>query len=348
MRKFSLFCFGFIFLFFAFFAGAGVLPVGVVAVSASAASADEPTRTVYVSGKTAGFMLNMGGVQVVAVTDVVTKEGVFSPAADAGIAEGDVIERADDREIKAVDDLNEVLSRGKGNELTLTVRRGEERKTVTVTPRQDDVNQKYKIGILIRDTVSGIGTITYIDKENGKFGALGHGVYDEDGKIFTTNGGRVYECGIISVTKGIRGKAGELKGVFTGDGGIGTSDYINDSGLFGKIDENIDVSGCERAEIAPLSEAHIGDAYIYSTISGFTPQKYEISIVKVDEGNKQNKNFVVKIKDKTLIDQTGGIVQGMSGSPIMQDGKLIGALTHVFLNDPTRGYGIGIEKMLEN
>jgi stage IV sporulation protein B len=340
MRKFSLFSLGFIFLFFTFLAGTAA-PVPVATASAA-------TRTVYVSGRTAGFMLNMGGVQVIAVTDVVSKEGVFSPAADAGIAEGDIIERADDTEIKDINALNEVLSRGKGKSLTLTVRRGEERRVVTLQPRQDDINQKYKIGVLIRDTVSGIGTITYIDKERGKFGALGHGVYDEDGKIFTTNGGRVYECGIVSVTKGIRGKAGELKGIFTGDGGIGTSDTINDSGLFGKIDENIDVSGCEKAEIASLSEAHIGDAYIYSTISGFTPQKYEISIVKVDEGNKQNKNFVVKIKDKTLIDQTGGIVQGMSGSPIMQDGKLIGALTHVFLNDPTRGYGIGIEKMLEN
>jgi stage IV sporulation protein B len=293
-------------------------------------------------------MLNMGGVQVVSVTDVVTKDGVFSPAADAGIAEGDIIEKANEREIKDIDSLNEVLEKSRGNTISLTVRRGEERRVVDLQPRQDDINQKYKIGVLIRDTVSGIGTITYIDKENGKFGALGHGVYDEDGKIFTVNGGRVYECGIMSVTKGIRGKAGELKGIFTGDGGIGTSEALNDSGLFGKIDEDIDVSGCEKAEIAPLSEAHIGDAYIYSTISGFTPQKYEISIVKVDEGNKQNKNFVVKIKDKELIEQTGGIVQGMSGSPIMQDGKLIGALTHVFLNDPTRGYGIGIEKMLEN
>jgi stage IV sporulation protein B len=344
MRKFSLFCFGFIFLFFTFLAGTFLS----VPVSFSNLSASASTRTVYVSGKTAGFMLNMGGVQVVSVTDVVTKDGVFSPAADAGIAEGDIIEKANEREIKDIDSLNEVLEKSRGNTISLTVRRGEERRVVDLQPRQDDINQKYKIGVLIRDTVSGIGTITYIDKENGKFGALGHGVYDEDGKIFTVNGGRVYECGIMSVTKGIRGKAGELKGIFTGDGGIGTSEALNDSGLFGKIDEDIDVSGCEKAEIAPLSEAHIGDAYIYSTISGFTPQKYEISIVKVDEGNKQNKNFVVKIKDKELIEQTGGIVQGMSGSPIMQDGKLIGALTHVFLNDPTRGYGIGIEKMLEN
>ena len=157
---------------------------------------------------------------------------------------------------------------------------------------------------------------------------------------------KVYLCSVIGVNRGMRGKAGELRGLFMNDTSLGNAEKVCSTGLYGIFDKNYDFSHCKLAEIAPLSEATIGKAVIYSTVDGTCPQEYEINIVKVDAGNRENKNFVIKVTDERLIEETGGIVQGMSGSPILQEGKLIGAVTHVFLNDPTRGYGIGIENML--
>ena len=150
------------------------------------------------------------------------------------------------------------------------------------------------------------------------------------------------------MNKGTRGRAGELRGLFMNDKPLASADKVCEDGLYGTFDKNYDFSHIKTVEAAPVSEAKIGKACIYSTVDGICPQEYQISIVKVDANQKDNKNFVIKITDERLIDETGGIVQGMSGSPIVQNGKLIGAVTHVFLNDPTRGYGIGIEKMLEN
>ncbi|MBP5242695.1 MAG: SpoIVB peptidase [Clostridia bacterium] len=340
MRKFFLNLLSCIFLFALFVSAPDVRASAAVATATEA-------KSVYVGGNTAGFLLNMGGVQVIAVNEVITKEGNFSPAKEAGVQNGDVILKIDGISVNNIEELNEKLNASTGKSLLLTVRRQREELEIAVQP-QKDVSGKYKIGVLIRDTLSGIGTITYIDRETGRFGALGHAVYDEENRILNVNKGKVYDCNVVSVTKGVRGKAGELKGLFVGDGSVGASDTINECGLYGSIDENFDYSKFTQAEIAPLSEAKIGEAYIYSTISGLQPEKFNIAVVKVDEYNKDKKNFVIKITDKNLIERTGGIVQGMSGSPILHDGKLIGAVTHVFLNDPTRGYGIGIENMLGN
>lgn len=337
MRKLFLFNLNCLFLFFiAFFAC--ISPI----------STEAATRSVYVCGNTAGFLLNMGGVQVIAVSEVVTDDGCFAPARNAGVRAGDIIRKIDEKKVSNISEMNACLNASGGKDVCLTIKRKDgEEKLLNVKPQRDS-NGKYKIGVLIRDSISGIGTITYIDKDSGRFGALGHAVYDDENNILNVNEGKVYDCSVVSVTKGVRGKAGELKGIFVGEGNVGSSDKLLDCGLYGKINKNLDLSRYEKREIAPLSEAHIGGAQIYSTVDGLKTEKYSISIVKVDEGNRENKNFVVKITDKTLIDRTGGIVQGMSGSPIVQDGKLIGAITHVFLNDPTRGYGIGIENMLGN
>ena len=145
----------------------------------------------------------------------------------------------------------------------------------------------------------------------------------------------------------MRGKAGELRGMFLNDKHLGSAEKLCNCGIFGIIDKDFPTSQLMSA-VADSSEAKPGDAYIYSTVNGVCPKRYEIEIVKVDKNNKENKNYVIKITDDALIAETGGIVQGMSGSPILQNGKMIGAVTHVFLNDPTRGYGIAIEKMLKN
>ena len=212
----------------------------------------------------------------------------------------------------------------------------------------DEKSGKYKLGVLIRDTLSGIGTVTYIRKGDLRFGALGHAVCDENKSTLDIADQNVYLCSVIGVNKGKRGRAGELRGLFLNDKTIASAETVCDTGLYGTFDAAYDFSDCEVVGAAPLTEATIGTAYIYSTVDGVTPKKYEIAIAKVDVHNGENKNFVVKVTDPRLIEETGGIVQGMSGSPIVQNGKLIGAVTHVFINDPTRGYGIGIENMLGN
>ena len=216
-----------------------------------------------------------------------------------------------------------------------------EQKFLKTVKAAKDVNGQYKLGVYIRDSISGIGTITFI--KGDRFASLGHPVINSEGKLLKISGGKLYESKITGYVKGIRGKAGELKGVFVKDNAIANIDKNLPCGVYGTITGRFDTTSLIKTSIG---KASVGDAYIYSTIDDCTPKKYSISIVKIDEGD--NKNFVVKITDKELISKTGGIVQGMSGSPIIQNNKLVGAITHVFINDPTRGFGIKIDNMINN
>lgn len=317
-----------------------IFPITGVPVRATA----ENGRFLYVGGMPAGFTLSAGGAQVIGICDVIGEDITLSPAKEAGIRSGDVITSALGVKIETIADLNSIIAKNGEKSLELTIKRGDDTQKVVVKPQMDRITKKYKIGVLIRDTVSGIGTITYVDPNTGKFGALGHTVGEDCEKIQTE--GKLYNCSIVSVLKGVRGKAGELHGIFLGDGEFGTTQTLCECGIFGQINKNVDLSKLEKIEVES-NIAKPGSAYIFSTINGQSPKKYAIEIVKVDKNNKENKNYVVKIIDKELISATGGIVQGMSGSPIVQDNKLIGAITHVFLNDPTRGFGIDIEKMLK-
>ena len=315
--------------------------VGRPALVASAAE-----NEFYIGGMTAGFTLSAGGVEIIGLNEVSSEDGMHRPAEEAGIRVGDCILAVDSIRVKSIADLNAALERSGGKTIKLTVSRGGDTADVEVTPVKDKKTDKYKIGILIRDTLSGIGTVTYIQKDTLRFGALGHSVCDESNNQLEISDPKVYLCSVVGVNKGVRGRAGELRGLFINDKPLAGADTVCETGLYGTFESDYDFSQLETVCSAPLSEATIGKAVIYSTVNGTCPQQYEISIAKVDAGNRENKNFVIKITDEKLIEQTGGIVQGMSGSPILQNGKLIGAVTHVFLNDPTRGYGIGIEKML--
>ncbi len=307
------------------------------------ASAD--TKTVYLGGMPAGFTLNTGCAQIIGFSEVISVEGVVSPAREAGLKAGDCIMKVAGISVQSVEQLNEIINKSGGKKLSLEIERGEEIFNCTILPKRDKVNNRYKIGVLVRDSVSGIGTVTYIDKENGRFGALGHSIIGENKKEMRISSGNVFSCNIIGVCKGVRGRAGELKGMFLSEQLLGKAEKLCGSGIFGELNAKLEVTDFLKLQ-ASSERAVPGSAYIYSTVSGSCPKQYEIEIVKVDKNNKENKNFVIKIVDDDLIAQTGGIVQGMSGSPIVQEGKLIGAITHVFLNDPTRGYGIDIEKML--
>ena len=337
MRKISAFLLCIFASFLLLFTGVGIsYPIRTIA---------ENGQYLYVGGMPAGFMLSAGGAQVIGVCDVIGEEQTVSPAKDAGIKSGDIITEAAGIKIESVADLNSILAKNQEKEIEITVKRGENTQKINVKPERDRATKKFKIGVLIRDTISGIGTITYINPNNRQFGALGHTVGEDHEKM--NSEGKLYHCSIVSVMKGIRGKAGELHGMFLGDGVFGKTQTLCECGIFGEIDKEVDLSKLNQAQ-ADSSDVKPGNAYIFSTINGQSPKKYSAEIVKVDKFNKENKNYVLKITDKELLETTGGIVQGMSGSPIMQGDKLIGAITHVFLNDPTRGYGIDIEKMLNH
>lgn len=307
------------------------------------ASADSPI--VYVGGMSAGFTLQTDGVQIIGICEVATENGNVSPASKAGIRSGDTIVKIGGIRIKSIAELNEIVNKSKGKSLETEIQRGKESLSFEITPKKDKESGRYKIGVLVRDNVSGIGTVTYIDK-SGKFGSLGHAVEGENKRKMYLSSGTVYECSIVGVLKGERGKAGELRGMFLNDKLFGMAEKLCDCGIFGQVSTEFKTDELLCA-VASSSGVKPGNAYIYSTVDGVCPVKYEIEIVKVDKYDRDNKDYVIKITDEALIAETGGIVQGMSGSPILQNGKLIGAVTHVFLNDPTRGYGIGIEKMLK-
>ena len=328
----------FLILFSALALAAALLFSGVT-VSAQA-------EVVYIGGMPAGFTLGLGGAQIVGICEVLSEQGPASPAKEAGLNTGDLIVSIGGMPISSAEEIDKALSATMGKETDVTVRRGEEDCTKKISPVKDKVSGRYRLGVLIRDSISGIGTVTYIRKSDRRFGSLGHAVAGRDGKLMNVSQGDIFRCSIIDVVKGERGKAGELKGLFMNEGSVAVADKNCSAGIYGRFHDGYDLSGFKTAEIA--SEATPGKASIYTTIDGVEPKEYSVSIVKVDAGNKQNKNFVLKITDEDLLAETGGIVQGMSGSPIMQNGKLVGAVTHVFLNDPTRGYGISISNMIDN
>ncbi len=307
---------------------------------------DAAASVVYVGGMSAGFTLKSDGAQIIGMCEVITEKGLTSPAVGAGLRAGDKIIKVNNVLVQSIAQLNELINAANGADVELEIRRNTDTLHIRVKPVCDKSTGRYKIGILARDSVSGIGTVTYINKETGRFGALGHAVVGGNKQELSIFDGSVYACNIVGVSKGIRGKAGELHGMFLNNQSLGVADRLCESGIFGYISDDFQVnelmqSVADSANVAP------GSAYIYSTVDGLRPQKYQIEIVKVDKGNRENKNYVIKITDNALIEQTGGIVQGMSGSPILQNGKLIGAVTHVFVNDPTRGYGIDIQKMMQ-
>lgn len=336
MRKLGIFFIGAsLSICFAFGATGGVIR--------ASAEEDKP-NVVYVGGMSAGFTLKTGGAQVIGTCEVATENGSRSPATSAGIRAGDTIYKIAGVRIETVAQLNEIIEKSDGRRLNAEIYRQNEELCLEITPEKDKATGKYRLGILVRDSVSGIGTVTYI-KKDGRFGSLGHSVTGENRMKMDISDGVVYSCSIVGVHKGVRGKAGELRGMFLNDKKLGNADKLSNCGIFGQVSSEFDCSRLSSV-YADSNSAQMGEAYIYSTVNGVNPKRYKIEIVKVDKNNRENKNYVIKIADDDLIEETGGIVQGMSGSPILQNGKLIGAVTHVFLNDPTRGYGIDIDKML--
>ena len=306
-------------------------------------------REVVPIGHTAGIRMKSEGVLVVRLDTVQTADGERCPARDAGVREGDIIVSAGGTEVSSNAELQTALKAAQGGAVELSIKRGDETHSVQVTACTDRTGV-YRLGILARDSMAGIGTMTYYDPESGAFGALGHGISDSDtGALVDIDGGELYETQILGIEKGQTGKPGVMSGVIYYGKGTKLGDVTENTteGIYGTVNRHfLDSLQADAIPIGFRQDIQRGRAYIRSKVSGEV-KDYEIEIQKVDYGSVQkNKGLVLKVVDEDLLNLTGGIVQGMSGSPIIQDGKLIGAVTHVFINDPTRGYGIFMENML--
>ncbi len=291
-----------------------------------------------------GVKLLTDGVMVIDIKNVSCDGENRSPAKEAGLKIGDVITSVDGNKVSSNSELKEFVSSGEGKFLYIKYKRNFEEYETKLKPAYSLKDEKWLAGLWVRDSSAGIGTITFCT-ENGIFGGLGHPICDVDtGNILPLGRGEIVSAYINDVKHGTSGSPGELCGIFSNNEAIGNVKINDNCGLFGKLIKPINIH--EPVLIGLKQEVKIGKATIYSTIFGDVPQSYDIEIESIDF-KQNNRNYVVRITDQKLLKKTGGIVQGMSGSPIIQNGKLIGAVTHVFVNDPTRGYGVFAETMIE-
>lgn len=295
-------------------------------------------------GEAIGIRLYSASLIVVAVGRV--NENEKSPAEKAGIAPGDEIIALNGESVGTPEEFSKRIEQSEGG-VVLTVKTGEETRDVTVVPEISAYDNIKRVGLWVRDSTAGVGTLTYADKYTMTYGALGHAVSDSDtGVRFSVKEGSIEECSIGEIKKGEKGIPGELKGIFYANAAVlGNITRNEREGIFGNLSE---VPEGESVPLGHKSEIKKGKAYIRTSLDGKTVEEYEIEILKVSQNSKNPaKGLVIKVTDERLIEKTGGIVQGMSGSPILQEGKLIGAVTHVLVNDPTKGYGIFIENMID-
>ena len=300
----------------------------------------------YPGGIPFGIKFMTEGVLVVGFCDLKNNNKKVNPSSEAGLKLGDRILSVDGITLESAEELTRVVEKSEGRSLKIIYKRNGETKTTTLTPVFCQNEGAYKTGIYVKDSGAGIGTVSYINPKDLSFGGLGHGICEGDNaQLIPISKGSVVNVEINGVKKGASGAPGELKGYFT-SGRVGSLLINNDCGVFGSFAKIPTGLPCDPLNIGLKEELTEGKAYIYTTLSGATPQKYEIEISNINRAETRGKCFTVKVTDKALLAKTGGIVQGMSGSPIIQNGKLIGAVTHVLINDPTTGYGIFIENML--
>lgn len=301
-------------------------------------------RYVGIGGEVFGIKLYTKGVMAVKIDSVDVTTGVQSPAQLAGIKCGDCITHVDGSVIVNADDFISFIRNSGGRELSLTVERDGDTLNLKLRPNPSE-SGGYRAGLWVRDSSAGIGTVTFYDSENMLFAGLGHGVCDVDtGKIMPLSGGEAVRATVNGFYKSSPGDPGELCGVFS-ESVLGGLRVNSATGVFGELNEKI---SAKQMPVALEAEVQEGAAQIVATLDGKEPRYYDAQITKIypASGNEE-RNLIVKITDKELLEKTGGILQGMSGSPIVQNSMLVGAVTHVFVNDPTQGYGIFAQRMLE-
>lgn len=299
-------------------------------------------------GIPAGVRMTAEGVVISSMTEIDTPAGAVCPGEEAGLETGDILQTANGVGIDSSETLADVVHNSEGKPIELIGLRGETNISVSVQPVQSTSGDGYQIGLLIRDSMAGIGTLTYVDPKNGDFGALGHPVTDVDsGARLPLETGSIIPAQVVRVEMGTAGKPGELIGTYDFSTELGKLEDNTARGIFGTLTDTSLYAGQSTVSTAEPEEVHTGDAEILSCVSGAQPKHYAVCIEKVTPDASDCRNLSLRVTDETLLETTGGIVPGMSGSPIIQDGKLIGAVTHVLVNHPDRGYGILINNMLD-
>ena len=309
-----------------------------------------PNTVVIPGGEAIGLRLYTSGVLVIGMSEIQGEDNNnYMPYKDSGIKEGDMITKIDDETITCTSDLVTKVNESNGNSVKITYVRDGNNYNTEIIPKKTSEND-YKLGLWVRDAASGVGTISFYDPKTGDFGALGHGIMDIDTEeLIDIAKGDIVTSKIISVVKGEKGKPGELQGSIDNGKIIGKVYKNTNFGIYGKLDNlnNLNNNNKEM-EVMPRNEVKEGKASILCTLDNNVQEEYEIEIEKTyPSTQRSNKNMIIRVTDKRLLDKTGGIVQGMSGSPIIQDGKFVGAVTHVMVNNPEKGYGIFADTMLK-
>ena len=298
-------------------------------------------QELVVGGQAVGIQIRTEGVMVAGVSEVETAKGCVSPAGDAGLHEGDFILEINGEKVESAGGLVESVGELRGAPAKLKIHRGDKTLELTVQPVLSDENQ-WLMGMWLRDGISGIGTVTFRDPETGTYGALGHSISDADtGVMIPLDEGNISEAEIVGITKGTAGCHGELNGCADVGKVLGNVDKNTEYGIFGQT--HIPMGD----RIIETGEMCTGCASIICTVKGRTCKEFSVEINRI-YNDTSGQHALITVTDPKLLAETGGIVQGMSGSPIIQNGKLVGAVTHVFVNDPSRGYGVGIKDMLRS
>jgi len=305
-----------------------------------------PTELVPV-GRTIGINMKCDGVMIIALNEVETANGVTAPGVDAGLLPGDIITRLGPTEVNSSEDFKSALEALDTDVTTLHVVRDGKTLQLTLKPALNAKGER-ELGLWVRDGIAGIGTMTFYDPASGVFGALGHAVSDiETGAMMPLRSGSILSANITGVVHGEPGAPGQLQGEFNFDHELGTLYANTQAGIFGELRDTGLISAQDPLPVAKENEIELGAATILSNVSGTDVASYEVEISRIFTGGA-DRNVMITVTDPVLLEKTGGIVQGMSGSPIIQNGKLVGAVTHVLINNPQKGYGISIESMLKS
>ena len=298
-------------------------------------------------GQTVGIDIKCKGVMVVAIGGVESEHGTVTPGVDAGLLLGDVITQVGSHEITSAAQFKEVINGVAGETISVHVLRAGQKLQLNITPAADK-SGKYELGLWLRDSMAGIGTVTFYDPKSGIFGALGHAVSEvETGALMPLADGCIMPASVKSIRRGTPGAPGELSGEFDFTQKIGILFANTMSGIFGHAADSAAFSHTDPLPIGTAGDLTLGAAKIRANVEGTHIQEFDIEISRIFSGG-DDRNMMITVTDEALLALTGGIVQGMSGSPILQNGKLVGAVTHVLINNPERGYGICIEHMMEH
>lgn len=297
-------------------------------------------------GRTLGVTMDTKGLLVLGTGFVDGENNEVSEPCKGVLETGDLILQANGKTLENKEAFLETVENSGGQSITLRLARGGKEKEVEITPAFSAADQAYKLGVWIRDSIQGIGTVTFYDPADGSFGALGHGVYDVDtGGLMVIREGTLTDTELTEIVKGQKGEPGELTGIVEMEEKLGKIRKNTDVGIYGRAESGV-FSG-KALPVATMDEIQEGNAVILSDLEGNGVREYNIEISSIDRsGDKKHKDMTIRVTDPRLLEKTGGIVQGMSGSPILQNDKFVGAVTHVFSKDPTRGYGIFIENMM--